>query len=90
MSEPTQVPARTQAAGQVNWQNVLTVVSAAILIGVEVFGAALAGGWALAILFELGDYGAYLLQAIFTVLGVLAMVSFVRNASRVEPFVRRG
>ena len=27
------------------WQNVLTVLSAAILIGAEVFGAAFAGGW---------------------------------------------
>ena len=29
---------------RINWQNVLTVVSAAILIGAEVFGAAFAGG----------------------------------------------
>ena len=33
---------------RINWQNVLTVVSAAILIGAEVFGAAFAGGWAVA------------------------------------------
>ena len=37
----------------------LTVLSAAILIGAEVFGAAYAGGWAFANLFGLGDYGTY-------------------------------
>ena len=47
------------------WLNVLTVVSAAILIGAEVFGAAFAGCWAFADLFELGDYGVHILQALF-------------------------
>jgi hypothetical protein len=37
------------------WRNVLTVVSAAILIGAEVFGAAFAGGWAVENLTGLGD-----------------------------------
>ena len=39
------------------WLNVITVVSAAILIGAEVFGAAFAGSWALATLFDLGGFG---------------------------------
>ena len=34
---------------RINWLNVTTVVSAAILIGAEVFGAAFAGSWAIAI-----------------------------------------
>jgi hypothetical protein len=38
---------------QIAWPSVVTVISAAILIGAEVFGAAFAGGWALAILFGL-------------------------------------
>ena len=38
------------AARQIVWPSVITVISAAILIGAEVFGAAFAGGWALAIL----------------------------------------
>ena len=37
------------------WLNVVTVISAAILIGAEVFGAAFAGSWALATLFDLGS-----------------------------------
>ena len=71
------------------WPSVITVISAAILIGAEVFGAAFAGGWALAILFGLDTFGAHILQAILFVIGVLIMISFVRGARRVEPFTRR-
>jgi hypothetical protein len=62
------------------------VLSAAILIAAEVFGAAFAGGWAVAILFNLGDYGVYVLQIIFFILGVFVMAAFVRSARRIEPF----
>ncbi len=47
------------------WQSVITVLSAAVLISAEVFGAAFAGGWALANLMGLGDYGVYALQIAF-------------------------
>ena len=68
------------------WESVITVLSAAVLISAEVFGAAFAGGWALANLMGFGDYGVYVLQIIFFILGVMVMVGFVRNAMRVEPF----
>jgi hypothetical protein len=68
------------------WIHVLTVVSAAILIGAEVFGAAFAAGWAFANLFGLGEYGVHILQAVFFILGVGVMISFLRNAQKVEPF----
>jgi len=71
------------------WPSVVTVISAAILIGAEVFGAAFAGGWALAILLGLDDTGAHILQAALFVLGVFVMVAFIRAAQRVEPFTRR-
>jgi hypothetical protein len=74
---------------QIVWQSVITVISAAILIGAEVFGAAFAGGWALAILFGLDDTGAHIVQAVLFALGVLVMVAFVRAAQRVEPFFKR-
>ena len=74
---------------RINWLNVLTVVSAAILIGAEVFGAAFAAGWAFANLFNLGEYGVPALQATFFVIGIIVMVRFVRNAQRVEPFTVR-
>ena len=68
------------------WQSVITVLSAAVLISAEVFGAAFAGGWALANLAGLGEYGVYALQIVFFLLGVAVMVGFVRNGMRVEPF----
>jgi hypothetical protein len=71
------------------WQNVLTVVSAAILISAEVFGAAFAGGWAVANLFEFGIDGVRIFQAIFFVLGIAVMIAFVRHAQEVEPFWTR-
>ena len=72
------------------WQNVSTVVSAAILISAEVFGAAFAGGWALANLFGLGLYGEYILTTLLFLGGVAVMAGFVRNAMRIEPFTARG
>jgi hypothetical protein len=71
------------------WENVTTVLSAAVLIGAEVFGAAFAGGWAIANLLGLGDTGVYVVQTLFFLLGVAVMISFVRNAMRVEPFLSR-
>ena len=75
---------------RIAWPSVLTVISAAILIGAEVFGAAFAGGWAVANLFDLGDYGVHIMQGLFFLCGLAVMVAFVRNARRVEPFTRRG
>ena len=77
------------ASRRIIWPSVITVVSAAILIGAEVFGAAFAGGWALAILFGLSDTGAHVLQAVLFAAGVFIMVAFIRAAQRVEPFTRR-
>ena len=68
------------------WLNVVTVVSAAILIGAEVFGAAFAGSWALATLFDLGSIGQRVLDGIFVLCGVAIMAQFIRNAHRIEPF----
>jgi hypothetical protein len=83
-SEPS-----STASGQIVWTSVITVISAAILIGAEVFGGAFAGGWALAILFGLDDTGAHIIQAVLFGLGVLVMIAFVRAAQRVEPFFKR-
>ena len=71
------------------WLNVVTVISAAILIGAEVFGAAFAGSWALATLFDLGGVGQRVLDGLFVVCGIAIMAQFVRNAHRIEPFTAR-
>ena len=68
------------------WLNVLTVLSAAILIGAEVFGGAFAAGWAFANLFHLEGYARAHPAGRLLPLGVAVMVRFVMNARRVEPF----
>jgi len=78
------------AGRRINWPSVITVISAAILIGAEVFGAAYAGGWALATLFGLEDIGQRIFEAIFIVAGIYVMYVFIRSAQQVEPFTRRG
>ena len=67
------------------WDNLLTVVSVMILIGAEVFGVALAAGWALAGLFELGDTVGYALMGLFSLIGIYAMAVLWRRAVQVEP-----
>lgn len=76
-------------AREIAWPSVITVISAAILIGAEVFGAAFAGGWALAILFGVEETGAHIIQAVLFAVGVAIMIAFVRGAQRVEPFTRK-
>ncbi len=77
------------AAGRINWLNVTTVFSAAILIGAEVFGGAFASSWALATLFDLGHIGQRILDGLFVLCGIAVMVQFVRSAYRIEPFTTR-
>jgi len=79
-------PQHPRRSRRILWQNVLTVVSAAILISAEVFGAAFAGSWAIANLFALGPIGAHALDGLFVAGGIVVMVQFVRAARRVEPF----
>ena len=71
------------------WIHVLTVMSAAILIGAEVFGAAFAGSWALSNLIGLGPIGALILDITFVLLGLVVMIQFIRAAQKVEPFTTR-
>jgi hypothetical protein len=75
-----------QRPKRIKWLNVLTVVSAAILIGAEVFGAAFAGSWAISSLLSIGAFGARILDGVFVLCGIAVMVQFVRAAKRVEPF----
>jgi hypothetical protein len=58
------------AERRIVWQNVLTVISAAILIGAEVFGAAFAGGWAVENLTGLGGMVVRLAHAAVSLVGI--------------------
>jgi hypothetical protein len=81
----TQLP----SGRRIIWLHVLTVVSAAILIGAEVFGAAFAGSWAIANLFGLGATWAKILDVILFGIGLVIMAQFVRHARRIEPFTTK-
>jgi hypothetical protein len=72
-------------SNELNWQNLVTIVSVMILIGTEVFGVALAGGWALAGLLELGEQVAYALMAIFSLCAAYLMWILWRSSVAVEP-----
>jgi uncharacterized membrane protein YfcA len=62
----------------------VTLISVTVLIGTEVFAVALASGWAIAGLFELGDVVSYVLMGLFSALGAYIMLRFVQNARQVE------
>lgn len=72
------------AAGQINAKNMVTLVGIAILVGTEVFAVALAAGWAIAGLFQLGQTIGYALMAIFSVMAAYGLYAFMRRAISVE------
>lgn len=63
----------------------LTTLSLLVLIGIEVFAVALAGGWAVAGLLELGDVVGYGLMAAFGLVGVWLMLQLWRRMSAIDP-----
>lgn len=72
-------------AGRVRWSNVVTVVSAAILVGTETVATGVAAGWAIGGLFRLGDAGEYLLMAVFGLVGLYFAWLYFRKAVVAEP-----
>ena len=79
----------TGKSSSINWLNVITVISAAILIGAEVFGAAFAASWALATLLGLDQMLRITLDVVLSLCGAAIMFYFIRNAQRIEPFSAR-
>jgi hypothetical protein len=77
------------ASNSINWPSLITIVSAAILIGTELFGAAWASGWALAGFFQLGPTLEIVLQALLGLLALFVIIVFLRQAIRVEPVLKR-
>lgn len=62
----------------------MTWISVGILVGTEVFGVALAAGWAISGIWELPPMISYALYALMTVLAAYAMFAFMRHAAGVE------
>ncbi len=72
-----------------NWRNLIMVVSLCVLIAVELFGVALASGWALAGLFDLGPLVSYVLMGAFSVLAAYALLNLMRRVLRIERLSER-
>jgi len=69
-------------AKSTNWRNVITIMSIMILVGAEVFGVAIAAGWAIAGLFELGGYVGYALMALFGLFALFILVDLWGSGER--------
>ncbi|MBX9909872.1 MAG: hypothetical protein K2Z25_14305 [Beijerinckiaceae bacterium] len=78
------------AQGRTTGGNLIMVVSLGILIAVELFGVALAAGWALAGLFELGPIVGYVLMALFSGFAAYAMLNLMRRVIRYERVSQSG
>jgi hypothetical protein len=74
---------------RINWLNLTTVGSAAILVGTMIFGLAYATGWALGGFLGLGDLGAYFFEAVFLLIAAAGMLAFLRSAIAAEPVLQR-
>ena len=68
------------AKGSINWINVLTIVSVAVLVGTEFIGAAAAAGWAIGGLFQLGELITHLLEAVLVLIAVFGLYRFLGAA----------
>ncbi|ABS65449.1 hypothetical protein [Xanthobacter versatilis] len=64
--------------------NLFTVLSATALIATEAFATAVAAGWALAGLLNLGDVGEYALMGLFSLAAAYVSFVYFRRAVRVE------
>lgn len=78
---------RAIMARRINSLNALTVISATTLIGVEILVAGVAGGWAIAGMFGLGEIGAWILEGLGAAIALYFVVGFWRLANRVEPVI---
>ncbi|MCB8822436.1 hypothetical protein [Microvirga rosea] len=68
-----------------NTRNLVTILSIMILVGTEVLGVAIAGGWAIAGLFELGNMVGYALMGIFSLFALYILSILWRRCIAVEP-----
>lgn len=73
------------SAGSLDVKRVVTLAGATVLIATQTIAAAVAGGWAIAGFFGLGEIGAYALEAAGLAVGVWIVVKFVRAALKQEP-----
>jgi hypothetical protein len=70
---------------QINWRNVTTIVSVAILVGTELIGMTWAAGWAIGGLLDLPPIFRIVFEIVGGALGAVGLYYFVRAALKVEP-----
>ncbi len=76
--------AATASLKPINWLNVSTLVSVAILVGTELIGAGFAAGWAIGGLFALGETITRVLEAVLVVGALTGLYYFLRAATAHE------
>ncbi|HEY8580753.1 MAG TPA: hypothetical protein VIL72_12760 [Beijerinckiaceae bacterium] len=69
----------------INWRNVSTIVSVAILVGTELIGMTWAAGWAIGGLLDLPNVFRTVFEIVGGLLGAVGLYYFVRAAIKVEP-----
>ena len=65
-----------------NWTSFATILGVMILVGTEVFGVALAAGWAIAGLLELGSTFEYILMGLFSLIGAYSPARSLAQSHR--------
>lgn len=71
-----------------NLRATVTVLSALVFVATQVLGVAVAAGWAIAGIFELGDTIGYVLMGLFSGLGLYMLHGFWKQATRIEPLIK--
>jgi hypothetical protein len=69
----------------IHWDNAITVISVAILVGTELIGISWAAGWALGGLMGLPPLVSRGVEILGALLGLVLVYYFVRAALKVEP-----
>lgn len=69
----------------INWQNVTTVFSVAILVGTELIGLTWAAAWAIGGLLDLPAIFRTVFEVVGVVAGAYGLYHFVKAALKVEP-----
>jgi hypothetical protein len=72
-------------SGTIKLKNLITLISVGVLVGTEFIGVAIAAGWALAGLFQLGSTIAAVLMVAFGLVSVYALFEFMKRAVALEP-----
>ncbi|MBD8908865.1 hypothetical protein [Methylorubrum zatmanii] len=66
-------------------RNLITILGLMVLVGTEVFAAAIAAGWALAGLLDLGDRVGHVLMGVFSLVAGWIMLKLWHRATEAEP-----